>query len=409
MSLIAYIEFKDFYITCERIFNPALNTKPVVLLANSDAYIIASSAEAKILNVDSVSYTQVKEKSKAHQIEVLSANYQLYNDISQRIISILYQFASKVEICSINNAFIIIDTEINKAEAYLKQIQEYIIKCTGITITIGASTSRSLAKIANKIASRNKNIHILVNQLERDQALKNTPIKDMDMNQSVVTILEEHRLNNALGIKNIKKESLKNFPDIIKLQMELNGISQFNFEEIISQSYISFSSSVNSSYTQEQVSEMLAGALYDQTIILRKKKKLARSIYLYILSSNLEQGTQYLCFTNSLKRASSNHSELIKEVRLMTKEIYQKSIKIIEVGTALMDLTSYEETTEESTEYLEDPKSKLLCNIINKINQQGDKTNLFYLAQGMNRNWLVTPSNSSPQYTRSWKDLLKVS
>jgi len=154
--LYALVDCNNFYVSCERVFNPLINNKPVVVLSNNDGCIIARSNEAKALGIPMGAPLHLwKDLIKKNRVIVYSSNYTLYGDMSSRVMNSFYHFTPNVEIYSIDEAFIDLShIKDEQVEKYGKQIRERVLKWTGIPTSVGISNTKTLSKVANHIAKK---------------------------------------------------------------------------------------------------------------------------------------------------------------------------------------------------------------------------------------------------------------
>ena len=154
--MIALIDCNNFYVSCERVFNPKLKNKPVLVLSNNDGCIIARRNEAKGLG-NKMGEPVIKQKNyiKKHKVKTYSTNFSLYGDMSNRVMSVLSKESPKIEIYSIDEAFIDLKG-IKEKKQYCVQIRKKILKYTGIPTSIGIGKTKTISKIANKIAKKTK-------------------------------------------------------------------------------------------------------------------------------------------------------------------------------------------------------------------------------------------------------------
>ena len=188
---IALIDCNSFYASCERIFNPQLIGKPIVVLSNNDGCIITRSDEAKILGIKmGQPYFKAKEVIERNNVKVFSSNYSLYGDISQRVMEILSKFSPEIEIYSIDEAFLDLNGFTNEElDIYCQHIRKKIKKWIGIPVSIGVASTKTLSKIANLLAKKNheyRGVCILKEWLEIKNALKKTSIEDVLPNYSTL-------------------------------------------------------------------------------------------------------------------------------------------------------------------------------------------------------------------------------
>jgi DNA polymerase V len=183
--MYALVDCNNFYVSCERVFQPQLNSSPVVVLSNNDGCIISRSNEAKALGIPmGTPEFQVRDLIKQHNIRIFSSNYALYGDLSHRVMKILENYTPNVEVYSIDEAFLNFSgMTIPDFNAYGSEIQHRILKWLSIPIGIGFASTKALSKVANKIAKkfpeRTNGIYVIDTEEKRIKALKWTKIEDV--------------------------------------------------------------------------------------------------------------------------------------------------------------------------------------------------------------------------------------
>ena len=182
-KIFALIDCNAFYVSCERVFNPQLNNRPVVALSNNDGCIIARSKEAKALGIKmGVPLFKVKDIIQKEKVIVFSSNYTLYADMSRRVMNVISEFAPSIEIYSIDEAFIELTGFKLDYEEYARNLRATILRCTGIPVSIGIGTTKTLAKVANHIAKDNETlggICSLVDMKNIDNILEQTKVEEV--------------------------------------------------------------------------------------------------------------------------------------------------------------------------------------------------------------------------------------
>jgi len=236
--MILLIDGNNFYVSCERVFNPKLRNKPVVVLSNNDGAIVSRSNEAKALGIKmGQPFFEIKDLIKKHDIKYFSSNYALYGDISSRIMKILNQFSPEVEVYSIDEAFIDVShVKLQKLNEFGWEIKNTIYQNTGIPCGIGISYTKSLAKVANKIAKKSikaNGVLALYEQRHIDEALRRTEINDIwGIGRKYAKKLKENNINFASDFI-IQEEDLirKNFTiNGLNILRELKGIPCIELE-----------------------------------------------------------------------------------------------------------------------------------------------------------------------------------
>jgi DNA polymerase V len=182
--MFALVDCNNFYASCERIFNPTLNQKPIVVLSNNDGCVIARSNEAKpYVPMGAVAF-KYKEVFAANKINVFSSNYALYGDMSNRVMNTLREFTPDIEIYSIDEAFLQFNGFENyNLNDYGISIRQRIKKVVGMPVSIGIAPTKALSKVANKIAKkftdRTNGVYVINDEDKRIKALKWTKIEDV--------------------------------------------------------------------------------------------------------------------------------------------------------------------------------------------------------------------------------------
>ncbi len=183
-KIIALVDCNSFYVSCERLFNPILNRFPVVVLSNNDGCVISRSKEAKEIGIRmGEPYFKVKELAKKYNVKVFSSNYALYGDISRRVMSTLKRFSPSIEFYSIDEAFLdLTDLAIEDINQYIHELRKIILKWTGIPVSVGVASTKTLSKVANHVAKKNLlGTQSFASESEEyiDNVLKKFPVGDV--------------------------------------------------------------------------------------------------------------------------------------------------------------------------------------------------------------------------------------
>ena len=210
--MYAILDCNSFYASCERAFKPNLVGKPIVVLSNNDGCVIARSEEAKPfipMGAEAFKYQKVFKEKK---IYIFSSNYSLYGDLSTRVMSILSGFAANIELCSIDEAFFKLDEiKSDELENYVLNIKKTIEKWVGIPVSIGVAPTKSLSKVANKIAKRyaekTKGVYVILNDEQRIKALKWTKVENVwGIGRRISKKLKSQSLNSAFDFTMLPDE-----------------------------------------------------------------------------------------------------------------------------------------------------------------------------------------------------------
>ena len=177
---VALIDCNSFYVSCERLFNPKIQNVPVVVLSNNDGCVISRSIEAKKIGIKmGEPYFKIKDLVKKKNVQAFSSNYALYGDLSRRVMKVLKGFSDKIEIYSIDEAFLdLSNIKDDQIEEYGKNIRDRVLKWTGIPTSVGISSTKTLSKVANHIAKKNKSGVVFLKD-NIDNKLKDFDIADV--------------------------------------------------------------------------------------------------------------------------------------------------------------------------------------------------------------------------------------
>ena len=238
--MFALVDCNNFYASCERVFNPKLDKKPMVILSNNDGCVISRSNEAKALGIPmgapAFKYDPIFKKNKVH---VFSSNFPLYGDMSNRVMNILSKYTPNIEIYSIDEAFLEFKGFENyNLEDYGKEIRKIILKWTGIPVSIGFAPTKALAKVANRISKKFNNktggVYVINSKEKKDKALKWLKIEDVwGIGFKHAARLKSHKINKAYDFTMLPDDWVRKQMSVVglRLKKELEGESVLSLEE----------------------------------------------------------------------------------------------------------------------------------------------------------------------------------
>ena len=237
--IFALVDCNNFYASCERVFNPKLEGKPIVVLSNNDGCVVARSNEAKALGIGmGVPEFQIRPLLRAHHVQVFSSNYTLYGDLSQRVMETLEQFCPDVEIYSIDEAFLGLSgfTSRNLTD-YGRTMCSTVKRWTGIPVSVGIAETKTLAKIANRVAKRTPDTGGVFDLLvcpDRDALLGRIAVQDVwGIGPNHARCLAQYGITTALQLRQVDDQWVRKHMGIVglRLVMELRGVSCLDLEQ----------------------------------------------------------------------------------------------------------------------------------------------------------------------------------
>ena len=414
---IALIDCNSFYVSCERLFNPKIQKIPVVVLSNNDGCVISRSTEAKRIGIKmGEPYFKVKELVKRNNVQIFSSNYALYGDISRRVMKVLKGFSDKIEIYSIDEAFIDLTHVKNElAEEYGKKIRERVLKWTGIPTSVGISNTKTLSKVANHVAKKNK-AGVVYLKDNIDEVLKNFNISDVwGVGKQLSKLYLKNGIDNALKLKNISNSWVKKSTNVLgaKTVMELRGIPciQLDTEEAKRKSCCvsrSFGKKVES---LEKLKESITTHCLNAAEKIRNDKQTTRSITVFIRTSPFDKNRKYYSnsLTIDLPIATNNSLELVKTAIEALKRIYKYGYFYQKAGVILSKLNEAGEKELNLLTPILEKKSQKLMKAMDLTNSKYGRNVISVAQAGINNSWKMRREHSSKIDTASFDSLPKIS
>jgi len=417
----ALIDRNNFYVSCEQVFNPKLRNRAVVVLSNNDGCVISRSQEAKSIGIEmGQPIFKCKEIVDKYKIQVLSSNFCLYGDMSNRVMSVISNLCPDFEIYSIDEAFIVFQYDRNfDIDFYLSGIRKTIYRWTGIPVSIGSGTTKTLAKAANKIAKRKRELNgvfnLITNDTEIDKYLKEINVSDIwGIGYSFSKLLKKHNINNAKELKNIPdswiREHLKT-PGL-KTIHELRGIPCIIIEEankpkkniITSRTFGKDVESLN------ELNEAISSFVTNAAEKLRRQRSVASFVYIYIMSNPFKECERYY---NSIVAYPSiptaNSLELIKYSLIGLNKIYKNKIKYKKAGIMLSGIIpELDAKSNLFSEPYPDSRDEGLMKVMDKINTIYGRDMIYPLSNGIKNSWGMRQLRKSPRYTTKFEELLTI-
>ena len=413
---IALVDCNSFYVSCERLFNPKIQKKAVVVLSNNDGCVISRSREAKDLGIKmGEPYFKVKELVKKNKVEVYSSNYALYGDISRRVMKVLKTFSPKVEIYSIDEAFIDLSFIDEKGvEDYGREIRSRVLKWTGIPTSVGIASTKTLSKVANHIAKKEKAGVIYLNT-NIDEKLKKFPIEDVwGVGKQLSKFYNKNNISNAYDLKNVSNTWVKKGTNVLgaKTAMELRGIPcidlQIDQEKrkncCVSRSFGRKVKDLN------ELEESVITHCLNAAEKIRADDQIAKTITVFIRTSPFDKNRRYYSNSKTIDLAipTSNSIELIKNAVKALTDIYKYGYAYQKAGIILSGLKDANQNDQNLLTPLLENKSKKLMKAIDYTNTKYGRYAISIAQAGLSKGWKMRREHSSKIDTASFDSLPKI-
>ena len=414
---IALIDCNNFYVSCERVFNPKLEGKPVVVLSNNDGCVVARSQETKDLGIAmGVPIFKIRELIEQHQIEVYSSNYVLYGDMSGRVMATLATFSPEVEIYSIDEAFVDLSwLSGDELIQYASLIRTTVFQWTGIPVSVGIAPTKTLAKVANRIAKKNPQHQGVFlcpeSEAEQDKILSGISVKDIwGIGRQYSKWLINEGVTNALQLKQTPEWKIQPKMGIVgvRLLRELQGVSCLELEL---QPKPKKATCVSRSFRRpvSTLAELKEAVLTHTTLAaekLRKQKQCAAAITIFILTSRFKDNYYSNSITLPLPVASNLTPELIDLAIKGLELIFCEGYEFKKAGVIMQGLQP--ENIRQGNLFLQDydsTKLEKLMKTIDQINKRYGRNTLCWAGSGVNKPWSMKRENLSPLYTTCWSEI----
>ena len=418
LQSIALIDCNSFYASCERIFNPKLLGKPIVVLSNNDGCIITRSAEAKALGIKmGEPYFKAKKIIEKNNVKVFSSNYSLYGDISQRVMEILLGFSPEVEIYSIDEAFLNFKGFKNhELLTYCKHIRQTIKKWVGIPVSIGVGSTKTLSKIANHLAKKEadyEGICILKGDEKIEEALNRIEIGDVwGIGRRLSKFLRNYEVRTAKQFAFLDRRWIRKNMGVVgeKIQLELRGVSCLDLELLPSPKK---SCCVSRSFSRpiekiEELQESIANYGSRVAEKIREEGLIAQSMSIFVLTNHFNKKEKQ--YSSSIKLQldypTSDSKLIVKRAVEGIKRIYKEGYRYKKAGIILYELHS-SSSVRGLLDY-DKPRTDSLMRSLDEINYRYGSATLRLAAEGIRRSWHMRREKVSPCYTTSFDQLMIV-
>lgn len=413
------MDCNNFYVSCERVFDPKLIHKAVVVLSNNDGCIISRSNEAKALGIAmGAPYFKIKQLCKNHQVEVLSSNYTLYGNISKRIMDILSCFTPDLEAYSIDEAFLRLDKmagidPISLCQAIVVKIKQY----TGIPVSIGIGPTKTLAKVANYYGKKNGlAIYDLRASKDQESALTTLDVGDIwGIGKRMAIRLNEIGIFKAKELREADYKMIRKAFGVIgeKIVHELNGISCLELETIFkAKKNIMISRSFGGPVTEiEELEEALSTYAARACVKMRAQNSKLQGIVVFLITNWHNKDQPFYKNSSSLHfdLATDNTIQIARYAKQCLQRIYKPGYRYKKVGIILLDLVSnsYEQASL-LTDSASQTKNSHIMKVVDSINKKMGKNSLFLASQGIKREWQMKSAKRSWNFTSDWNQLMLV-
>jgi DNA polymerase V len=414
--VFALVDCNNFYASCERVFQPKLTGQPIVVLSNNDGCVVARSNEAKALGIRmGVPEFQIRPLLRAHHVQVFSSNYTLYGDLSQRVMETLEQFSPDLEIYSIDEAFMsLAGFERRNLTDYGRAIRKTVKQWTGLPVSVGIAETKTLAKIANRIAKRTADTDGVFDLLacpDRDTLLSRVAVEDVwGIGPSSARLLTQQGMKTALQLRQADEHWIRTHMGVVGLRVvaELRGHSCLDLDACPAPKQgITCSRAFGRSVcTLAEMEEAVSSYVARAAEKLRREGLAATVLTVFVMTNAFTEEPQYRnSVTCSLPVGTDMTSALIRTALRGLRTIYRDGYRYKKAGVMVTALVPASRVQPDLFDQQDRPKSKRLMTALDALNARWGAGTLQYAASGLSKPWKTQCHHRSPAYTTNWDEL----
>ncbi|MCX7862589.1 MAG: Y-family DNA polymerase [Bacteroidales bacterium] len=418
--MFALLDCNNFYVSCERVFRPDLNSKPVIVLSNNDGCVISRSNEAKALGIPmGAPIFEYRELIEKENVEYFSANFSLYGDFSRRVMNTVANFCANIEIYSIDEVFIDFYKQQTNIplDVFCSELRETILQWTGIPVSIGIAPTKALAKIANRIAKKfpdkTNHVYLIDTDEKRLKALRWIKVEDIwGIGRQYSRKLYRMNINTGYDFIQLPDSWIHKHMTIqgLRLKKELTGISCLTLDEVVDKKNISVGRTFEKELkTLQELNERISAFASKAAEKLRKQQSLCSSILIYI-HSNFHKKNEVPFYRQSyitLPIQTASSIEISKYAKFALQKIYPEGQAIKKAGIILTNLLPNKYINLSLFEEFKE-KEHILMNVIDDINKRYGDFSIHLASHEPSLKWRTLQQKLSPRYTTRWSDILKV-
>ena len=416
--MFALVDCNNFYASCERVFNPNIQHKPIVILSNNDGCIIARSDEAKKLGIPmGAPIFKYRTLIANHNVKVFSSNYSLYGDMSSRVMSILKQFTPDIQVYSIDESFLKLEGfEGYNLTDYGMLMKNRILKWTGIPTCAGIAPTKALSKVANKIARKypdqTNGVYVIDTEVKRINALKWTKIKDIwGIGKKLSNRLAIKGCKNAYDFTQLPESWVKSNLSVVesRLQRDLLGIPTLDLEIQKSKKSISTTRTFEKPLKElDKIKERVSTFAFVSGEKLRRQNSHCHMIIVILRSNYFREDLKQHYATKVISLPYPTNSSLVLSNYAIKaiEDVFKKGIAYKKAGIILTGLVPSNNYQLNIFDW-ENSNHQPLMKAIDKINYRF--SNKIKLAnQDLKKTWKMKQDHLSPNYTTNLQDIIKV-
>ena len=411
MTVYGLVDCNNFFVSCERAFRPSLEGRPTVVLSSNDGCVIARSNEARALGVGmGQPVFQIKDLIRQEDIQVISANHSLYSDMSHRVMQVLAELAPSAETYSIDECFLDLTGIRDDLAGFGQRIRTTVQQWTGLPVCVGIAETKTLAKIANRIAKTSERTHGVLNltgSSRRSKALEMTPVAQVwGIGRQFAQKLDHKGARTALDLARLPDEWVRKEMGVrgLRTVLELRGEDCIGFEDMPQprQTTMVSRSFGNPVTALEDLADAITVFATDAARTIRTANRVCSSVHVFIETSRFRKDPPYApSQLEALSPPTHNTRHIVRAAIKCLKEIYREGLAYKRAGVMLLDLV---DARQEQPSLFEkpDPKDGQLMEAMDVIERRMGRGAIRFGHSGSAARWRSSGAFRSPHYTTRW-------
>lgn len=411
----ALVDCNNFYASCEKVCNPALANRPVVVLSNNDGNVIARCPKAKALGIAmGAPFHQCREIIARHNVAVFSSNYALYGDMSRRVMDTLATCAPYVEVYSIDEAFLLCDVPPADAADYALQVKRRVMQWTGIPVSVGMGATKTLAKLANHIAKKRTQdgVFVLAGDSYCKSLLETIDVAEVwGIGSRYARMLNQHGICNVWQLIHADDDFIRRRMTVVGLRTvyELRGIPCIQWEDAPPPKKAIVSSRSFGSPVTELAQLTEAAAHYSAIAAgkLRRQHGAAGAVTVFVTTNPFKDEPQYSSSATVVLDVHSAYTpDIIAAAHQALQSIYRQGYRYKKVGIMLTDIVPSQELSLTLFTHMGSYQKRYrLMQALDSVNREHGRGTLYFASEGVARAWSMRRRYLSPRYTTHWDEI----
>ncbi len=415
----ALVDCNNFYASCERVFQPNLRGRPVVILSNNDGCVIARSNEAKALGIEmGAPWHQHKQPFEKQGVIVRSSNYTLYGNMSARVMKTLRQFSPNLEVYSIDEAFLSFDGFDGRMESHAREVRARVYQWTGIPVSIGIAPTKTLAKIANRAAKKNPasgGVQILMDSAEQEALLDQLKLEDVwGIAKRLSRRLGEIGITTPLQLRQADAPFIRERFGVVveRIVLELRGQSCLELDEVPSnrKSLVSSRSFGRSIHSLQEMREAVSTYASRACEKMRRQNLATANLIVFIETNPFRTQDQHYRASQSIQLplASSDTGRITTAALSALDAVWKPGYSFKKAGVMLLDLVSATHVTSTLFDVPDSVSSQSRMKAMDALNRRFGRDTVILGSSGVKPKWSLRREMLSPCYSTDWRELVRV-